>query len=423
MLWERQQASIPNPEPQTPNPERWLMLWERQQVYGASANTPLVLDFGSYSMRAGWAGQKDPALNFRSLTGKAKNSAGEIVTVAGDQLLCRDITKTALKSPFERDVVQNLESTETLFDYTLSQLGINSERLQHPVLMTEGVCTPNYSRGRMSEFLFECYGAPKVAYATDALLSYEYNTYASDLASASALTAPWTGPASSGLVVRVGNACAHVIPIINGAAVLASAYRLNAGGKSVSDTLHEVLRQRYPQHRPAITASRVNFIKEHLCYVPYDYSRTVQGMAREFETSDADAPLSFVKRVQLPYTDKEVRVCVCACVRVCVSVCVCVSVYTHTHTLTRTHVCRYQNRRQRTWNAGTNCGRNRLYVSRKWPVSNARRNLQHSPTTSRPCWSCRHSSKLPGRGRPRQSLRKFRLWVCLRCDTSLVCLV
>ena len=88
-----------------------------------------------------------------------------------------------------------------------------------------------------------------MAYATDALLSYEYNTYTSDLASASALTAPWTGAASSGLVVRVGNACAHVMPIINGAAVLASAYRLNAGGKSVSDTLHEVLRQRYPQHR------------------------------------------------------------------------------------------------------------------------------------------------------------------------------
>ena len=96
-----------------------------------------------------------------------------------------------------------------------------------------------------------------MAYATDALLSYEYNTYTSDLASASALTAPWTGAASSGLVVRVGNACAHVMPIINGAAVLASAYRLNAGGKSVSDTLHEVLRQRYPQHRFFFLISKV----------------------------------------------------------------------------------------------------------------------------------------------------------------------
>jgi hypothetical protein len=60
--------------------------------------------------------------------------------------------------------------------------------------------------------------------------------------------------------------------------------------------------------RPAITASRVNFVKEHLCYVSYDYSRTVHAMARELETSESDAPLSFVKRVQLPYTDKEVCV-------------------------------------------------------------------------------------------------------------------
>ena len=96
-------------------------------------------------------GQKDPVLNFRSLTGKAKHSAGDLVTVAGDQLLCKDITKTALKSPFDRDVLQNMESAETLLDYTLSRLGINSDRLLHPVLITEGVCTPNYARGRMSE--------------------------------------------------------------------------------------------------------------------------------------------------------------------------------------------------------------------------------------------------------------------------------
>ena len=257
------------------------------------------------------AGQKDPVLNFRSLTGKAKNSAGDIVTVAGDQLLCRDITKTALKSPFERDVVQNLESTETLLDYTLAQLGINTERLQHPVLMTEGVCTPNYARGRMSEVLFECYGAPKVAYATDALLAYEYNTYSAELAAASALTAPWKGAAAAGLIVRVGNSCAHVIPVVNGAAALEAAYRLNAGGQRISDTLSDLLRNRYPQHRPAITASRVSFLKEHHCHVPPDYTQAAQAMAREVEASDPargdpDAPLSFITRLQLPYTDKEV---------------------------------------------------------------------------------------------------------------------
>ena len=90
---------------------------------------------------------------------------------------------------------------------------LTCEMLQHAVLMTEGVCTPNFARGRMSEVLFECYGAPKVAYAIDALLAYEYNAFAADLAVASSLTSPWTGSAASGLIVRVGHASSHVMPV------------------------------------------------------------------------------------------------------------------------------------------------------------------------------------------------------------------
>ena len=290
-----------------PEPDSKLFPEPGPLVYSADAGTPLVLDLGSYSTRAGWAGQPDPAVSFRTLSGKAKSGTqGDIVNVAGDQLLCRDIVKTAMRSPFDKDVLQNLDSAETILDYTFSRLGINTERVQHPIMVTEPVCAPNYTRGRVYEMLFECYGVPKVAFGIDALLAYEYNCYTADQAAAAPLTAPWQGAAAAGLIVRAGNACSHVIPVVDGRAVLASAFRLNVGGQRISDTLSDSLRLRYPQHRQALTASRVSYIKEHVCSVALDYTDELSRMARELEASEPDAPLSFVKVMQLPYTEKEV---------------------------------------------------------------------------------------------------------------------
>ena len=291
-----------------PEPDTKLFPEPSPLAYTTSPDTPLVLDMGSYYTRAGWAGQRDPAISFRSLAGKAKNAKGDLVTVVGDQLLCKDITRQSARSPFEKDVLQNLDSAESILDYTMLRLGINTERVLHPVLMTESVCNPNYSRGRMSEVLFECYGVPKVAYAVDALLAYEYNNFSEQLAAAAPLNSPWTGTAASGMIVRVGNSSAHVIPVLKGKAVLEMAYRLNAGGQRISDALNEVLRLRYPQHRQAISASRVTHIKEHLSFVASDYTHTLRKMAEEVTWSDSDTPraLSFVRRIQLPYTEKEV---------------------------------------------------------------------------------------------------------------------
>jgi actin-related protein len=63
-----------------------------------------------------------------------------------------------------------------------------------------------------SELLFECYGAPSVAYAVDSLLSLSRNS-----------------PAASrrdGLVVSFNTASTSVIPVLDGAGVLSQAKRL-----------------------------------------------------------------------------------------------------------------------------------------------------------------------------------------------------
>eukprot|EP00961_Rhodomonas_salina_P167114 2251944-Rhodomonas_salina.1 len=59
----------------------------------------------------------------------------------------------------------------------------------------------------------------------------------------------WTGTMANGLIVRVGHAASHVIPIVDGSAVPAAAYRSGIGSAGCTSTLQQLLHLRYPQHK------------------------------------------------------------------------------------------------------------------------------------------------------------------------------
>jgi len=58
------------------------------------------------------------------------------------------------------------------------KLGIEnaSFAIEHPLVITESICNPNYSRRVMNELLFECYGFESVCWGVDSLFSL-YNQY------------------------------------------------------------------------------------------------------------------------------------------------------------------------------------------------------------------------------------------------------
>jgi actin-related protein 5 len=64
-----------------------------------------------------------------------------------------------------------------MLDYTFSHLGLAKDsQIEFPMMMTEAMCNPNYSRSLASELLFEVYRLPAVSYAVDSLLSFYYNS-------------------------------------------------------------------------------------------------------------------------------------------------------------------------------------------------------------------------------------------------------
>ncbi|KAJ1926952.1 Nuclear actin-protein involved in chromatin remodeling [Tieghemiomyces parasiticus] len=238
--------------PQTDYEERWQ-----------GTDTPLVIDFGSWHCRAGWAAAAGggasyhPTLDFENGLAKVKDrrSTRQMVVV-GNDMYANPSGRMQIKSPFDAGVVCNAEPMEQILDYTLLQLGIHADRVEHPVLMTEPLCVPLYHRQLVSELLFEGYRAPSVVYGVDSLYSYygHHGTLATD-----------------GLVLSLGHAASHVIPVAGGRPRLDLAKRLAFSGQGCVDALLKLLQLKYPTFPDKVSTYQAQYMVHHDTYFATDY--------------------------------------------------------------------------------------------------------------------------------------------------------
>ena len=132
----------------------------------------------------------------------------------------------------------------------------------------------------MTEVLFECYGAPSIAYGIDSLFSYRYNK------------------GNTGLVVSSSYTSTHVIPVYNSKAMLAQATRLNWGGYHMSEYLLKLIRLKYPAFTGKLNVSQAeNMLKDH-GYVSQDFDNELRGYLDWTGLEDRDVVM------QYPYTEE-----------------------------------------------------------------------------------------------------------------------
>jgi len=134
----------------------------------------------------------------------------------------------------------------------------------------------------MTEIIFECYGAPSLAYGIDSLFSYSYNK------------------GKTGLVISSGYTSTHVIPVYNSKAVLGQATRLNWGGYHAADYLLKLTRLKYPSFNAKTNVSQAEYMLREYCYVSPDYSQEVKSYLDWTGLEDRDIV------IQYPYTEEVV---------------------------------------------------------------------------------------------------------------------
>ncbi len=119
----------------------------------------------------------------------------------GNDFSPSEYAKYNARTPFDKEVVYNFELQEQVFDYIFYKLGLSSESsVRHPLLITECICNPNYTRKHLSQLLFEGYQVPSVCYGVDSLFSYyKYGRERGN----------------TGLLVRSGFMATHILPIFD----------------------------------------------------------------------------------------------------------------------------------------------------------------------------------------------------------------
>nr|XP_034352622.1 actin-related protein 5 isoform X2 [Arvicanthis niloticus] len=264
---------------------------EAGPVAFGSQPVPLVLDNGSFQARAGWACPgpdpgPEPRLQFRAVCARGRGGArGGPGPQVGNALGSLEPLRWMLRSPFDRNVPVNLELQELLLDYSFQHLGVSSQGcVDHPIVLTEAVCNPLYSRQMMSELLFECYRIPKVAYGIDSLFSFYHNMPKNAL--------------SSGLIISSGYQCTHILPVLEGRLDAKNCKRINLGGSQAAGYLQRLLQLKYPGHLAAITLSRMEEILQEHSYIAEDYGAELQ------KWRCPDYYENNVHKMQLPFSNK-----------------------------------------------------------------------------------------------------------------------
>ncbi|XP_066313890.1 LOW QUALITY PROTEIN: actin-related protein 5-like [Miscanthus floridulus] len=241
------------------------------------SSTPIVIDNGASTFRIGWAGEAEPRLSFRNVVQRPRHrSTGETVSIVGDTdpslMKFFDCTRSAVRSPFDDDVVYQFEYMEYILDYGFDRLGANSE-VGHPILMTECECNPSFSRARMSELLFETYGVPSIAFGIDNAFSYKYNQKLGNCN-------------GDGLAISCEHGTCHVVPFLKGQPVLGACCRTNVGGFHITDFLRQLLSLKYPYHMASITWDKAEELKKEHCYIALDYMAELQIFKNNKEEAD-----------------------------------------------------------------------------------------------------------------------------------------
>ncbi|OCK77034.1 actin-like ATPase domain-containing protein [Lepidopterella palustris CBS 459.81] len=250
----------------------------------SSHDTAIVIDNGSSTVRAGWSFDDKPRFSIPPLMARYRDrKLNRTFTFVGSDVYADGTSRGQAKNIYEpgSNIINNWDVVEGVLDYVFVKLGVDGANgsIDRPVVMTEPVANLGYSRKTMSEILFECYGAPKVAYGIDALFSYNYNG------------------GRNGLVVSSSYTSTHLIPVVKSKALLSQATRLNWGRFQSAEYLLKLLKLKYPSFPGKISEPQAeDLVREH-CYVSQDYESELSRYLDWTGLEDRDHVIQF------PYTE------------------------------------------------------------------------------------------------------------------------
>ncbi|KAK1443989.1 actin [Babesia gibsoni] len=225
----------------------------------------VVVDTGSYKVKAGFSGADAPQVTFRSLA-----AYGEGVDVEVGPNAVSKIGSLPIMHPVQHGIVRNWALAERIWRHVYNEL--KASPIEHPVLLSEPPLNPKLHRERICQLFFESFDVPGLYMAPSSLLAL------------------YGSAKTTGLVLDIGEGVAHTVPISDGTIIPHAVGRLDVGGYDVTSNLLASIPSL--NHESPMDREIANNIKETCCYVSSDYHEDIKNAQRN--------PESFSKRYTLP---------------------------------------------------------------------------------------------------------------------------
>ena len=218
--------------------------------------SPVVIDNGSFHLKAGFAGDAAPRSCFVSQV-LHNNSPSVLVGYEerdefnmGDNLqFSPSYYGFKTLSPIQNTMITHWKAMEYIWHHTFyNELRVAPE--EHPVLLTEPLNNPKMNRERMVRLMFDRFNVPEVCVVVPAVLSLH----------ASGIT--------TGIVLDSGFETTRVVPIYEGFALPHACLTSSVGGRTMTNYMLTLLKERY--NGTFTTSSErevVRDMKETLCCV------------------------------------------------------------------------------------------------------------------------------------------------------------
>ena len=228
----------------------------------------IIIDNGSYECRAGWSNCKEPNICCRNILAKPKLNDGNFSPfIVGNSIFEYEQGKINKKSPFEKNIIAHFSTQEHILDHIFSNLNINDNCINHPVLITEPVCNLSFSRKCMTELMFELYGVPSLTYGIDMMFSYYYNNY-EKIKSNNGL--------GTCLIISSSNQVTHILPIIENKLDIKNTRRISIGSENAKDLLMKSLQLKYADIKQKLTNEVIQEIYHKYTMAAIDYEQELK---------------------------------------------------------------------------------------------------------------------------------------------------
>eukprot|EP00658_Telonema_sp_P-2_P018494 TRINITY_DN17260_c0_g1_i1.p1 TRINITY_DN17260_c0_g1~~TRINITY_DN17260_c0_g1_i1.p1 ORF type:complete len:375 (+),score=80.10 TRINITY_DN17260_c0_g1_i1:33-1157(+) len=218
----------------------------------------LVVDNGTGTIKAGFAGEDAPKVMFSTVVGSTKHKStvvgmGDKECFVGSEAQEKRGT-LILKKPIEKGMISNWEDMEHVWHHTFfHEIRVNPSDDIGCVLLTEAPLNAKEKREKMIQVMFESFNVPASFIAMQAVLEL----YASGR--------------TTGVVVDCGHGISHTVPIYEGYAMPHSIKRMDLAGEDLTNYLVKILQDNDINLSTATEIDCAQSMKEQLCRVAMDF--------------------------------------------------------------------------------------------------------------------------------------------------------